>query len=43
MRGCVSPGAELKPLELFPLEPGGIYLNHGTVGVTPRSVMQARA
>ncbi len=43
MRGCVSPGAELKPLELFPLEPGGIYLNHGTVGVTPRAVMQARA
>jgi isopenicillin-N epimerase len=30
-------------LELFPLEPGGIYLNHGTVGVTPRAVMQARA
>ena len=30
-------------LALFPLEPGGIYLNHGTVGVTPISVMQARA
>ena len=27
----------------FPLEPGGIYLNHGTVGVTPVAVMQARA
>ena len=30
-------------LALFPLEPGGIYLNHGTVGVTPIAVMQARA
>src|SRR4029079_14513137 len=29
-------------LERFPLEPGGIYLNHGTVGVTPNAVMQAR-
>jgi isopenicillin-N epimerase len=27
----------------FPLEPGGVYLNHGTVGVTPIAVMQARA
>ena len=27
----------------FPLEPGGVYLNHGTVGVTPTVVMQARA
>src|SRR5450755_1696411 len=26
----------------FPLEPGGVYLNHGTVGVTPRVVMAAR-
>ena len=30
-------------LALFPLEPGGTYLNHGTVGVTPVAVMQARA
>jgi isopenicillin-N epimerase len=27
----------------FPLEPGTLYLNHGTVGVTPRVVMRARA
>ena len=27
----------------FPLEPGGIYLNHGTVGVTPLVVMRERA
>jgi len=27
----------------FPLEPGGIYLNHGTVGVTPLAVMRERA
>jgi isopenicillin-N epimerase len=27
----------------FPLEPDGIYLNHGTVGVTPLAVMRARA
>ena len=27
----------------FPLEPGGVYLNHGTVGVTPLVVMRARA
>lgn len=26
----------------FPLEPGAVYLNHGTVGVTPLAVMQAR-
>ena len=26
----------------FPLEPGGVYLNHGTVGVTPLAVMRAR-
>ncbi len=26
----------------FPLEPGGVYLNHGTVGVTPLAVMHAR-
>ena len=30
-------------LEHFPLEPGVVYLNHGTVGVTPRVVMRARA
>ena len=30
-------------LAQFPLEPGGIYLNHGTVGVTPLAVMRARA
>ena len=30
-------------LAKFPLESGGIYLNHGTVGVTPNVVMQARA
>ena len=28
--------------ELFPLEPRGVYLNHGTVGVTPIAVMRAR-
>jgi len=27
----------------FPLERDGIYLNHGTVGVTPLAVMRARA
>ena len=27
----------------FPLAPGGIYLNHGTVGVTPLAVMRARS
>ena len=30
-------------LDEFPLAPGGVYLNHGTVGVTPRVVMQQRA
>jgi len=29
-------------LEHWPLEPDGVYLNHGTVGVTPLKVMQAR-
>lgn len=28
---------------LFPLEAGCVYLNHGTVGVTPLEVMRARA
>ena len=28
---------------LFPLEPDAVYLNHGTVGVTPIAVMRARA
>jgi isopenicillin-N epimerase len=27
----------------FPLAPAGVYLNHGTVGVTPLAVMRARA
>ena len=27
----------------FPLEPGAVYLNHGTVGVTPLAVMRARS
>ncbi|MEO5883548.1 MAG: aminotransferase class V-fold PLP-dependent enzyme [Caldimonas sp.] len=27
----------------FPLEPGGSYLNHGTVGVTPLAVMRERS
>jgi len=27
----------------FPLEPGSVYLNHGTVGVTPLAVMRARS
>ena len=27
----------------FSLEPGGVYLNHGTVGVTPRAVLRVRA
>ena len=27
----------------FPLEPGHVYLNHGTVGVTPLAVMRARS
>jgi isopenicillin-N epimerase len=26
----------------WPLEPGSVYLNHGTVGVTPTAVMRAR-
>jgi isopenicillin-N epimerase len=26
----------------WPLDPGGTYLNHGTVGVAPRRVMEAR-
>jgi isopenicillin-N epimerase len=26
----------------FPLEPGAVYLNHGTLGVTPLAVMRAR-
>ena len=30
-------------LAQFPLEPGSIYLNHGTVGVTPLAVMRERA
>ena len=30
-------------LEEFPLDPAGVYLNHGTVGVTPLAVMRTRA
>ncbi len=30
-------------LDAFPLDRDGVYLNHGTVGVTPRVVMAARA
>ena len=30
-------------LEHFPIEPGAVYLNHGTVGVTPLAVMHARS
>ena len=30
-------------LSHFPLEPGGVYLNHGTVGVAPLAVMRVRA
>ncbi len=30
-------------LDEFPLERDAIYLNHGTVGVTPKAVMRARA
>jgi len=29
--------------DLWPLEPGAIYLNHGTLGVTPRAVLAAQA
>jgi isopenicillin-N epimerase len=29
--------------DLWPLEPGAIYLNHGTLGVTPRPVLAAQA
>src|SRR3954469_17222972 len=29
-------------LQHFPLEPESIYLNHGTVGVTPRRVLEAQ-
>jgi len=39
--GTPSFGRSL--LAQFPLEPGGVYLNHGTVGVTPLAVMRARA
>ena len=29
-------------LPLWPLDPGATYLNHGTVGVTPRRVLEAQ-
>src|SRR6185436_2003712 len=29
-------------LPLWPLDPDAIYLNHGTVGVTPRRVLEAQ-
>ena len=29
-------------LPLWPLEPDAVYLNHGTVGVTPRAVLEAQ-
>jgi isopenicillin-N epimerase len=29
-------------LHLWPLEPDAVYLNHGTVGVTPRRVLEAQ-
>ena len=38
-----SPSFGRAMLAEFPLEPGGVYLNHGTVGVTPLAVMRARA
>jgi len=38
-----SPRFGRAMLAHFPLEPGAIYLNHGTVGVTPLAVMRARS
>ena len=29
-------------LHLWPLDPDATYLNHGTVGVTPRQVLEAQ-
>ena len=40
MDGMTSFGRSLRPL--WPLEPDAIYLNHGTVGVTPRTVLEAQ-
>ena len=42
IEGDPSPRFGHRMLEHFPLEPGGVYLNHGTVGVTPLAVMRAR-
>ena len=40
LMGQVTFGRAL--LRLWPLEPDAIYLNHGTVGVTPRRVLEAQ-
>jgi isopenicillin-N epimerase len=40
---AASPRFGRVMLEHFPLEPDGVYLNHGTVGVTPLAVMRARS
>ncbi len=41
--GRASPRLGKAMLAHFPLEPDTVYLNHGTVGVTPLAVMRARA
>jgi isopenicillin-N epimerase len=43
MAGDPVPSFGRRLLGEFPLEPGGVYLNHGTVGVTPLVVMRERA
>ena len=44
MPSSPSAGGFGRPLlAQFPLEADGVYLNHGTVGVTPLAVMRARA
>lgn len=37
---CMTYGRSLLPL--WPLDPAAIYLNHGTVGVTPHRVLEAQ-